>query len=184
VDIELGIMDFALKQIVEKEELMAQGCEMMAANLVSKVKDGTIGDTVAREKKPWEASLELGAGTLIAATFSYMRIGLTAGFDVGKEEVENAQYNSSLIHLALFYNLNLRFLLPKKTPQWLSLNLRPKVGLNFVTVDKFFTTAYEVSPQVLLGYRDFYALLSPSYLICDVENILLFQLGIGYRIIF
>ncbi|MBN1897364.1 MAG: hypothetical protein JW827_01185 [Spirochaetes bacterium] len=187
VDVELGIIDFALKQIVEKEELMAAGCEMMAANLVSKIKDNIIGETVAKEPRPWEAFLELGAGTLFSAAFSYRHVGISAGFDIGREEVENKDYNSYLLHVSLFYHLMLESFLTKNIPgipDRAFIALRPKIGLDLVMLDKYYTTAYEISPQVLLGYYDFYAILSPSYLICADENTLLFQLGVGYRIRF
>lgn len=184
VDVETGTVGFALKQTVEREELMAEGCEMLAKNLVSKVRDDRIGDTVARAKKPWEACAEFGAGNLFTLGLSFYNIGLSTGFDLGTEEVEGTEYNSSLVHFGLFYSLNLMPLLPKKIPGQFLAVFRPKAGYNFVMLDKYYTGSYEISGQVLLGYYDFYALLSPSYLICKDGNILIFQLGIGYRIRF
>lgn len=123
----------------------------------------------------WLIGVEIGAGKFFSAFYEYKKFGVISGVDFGQIQIDEKNYSSSLFEIAAFYDFNI-FSLGNY-----SINLRPKFGWDYSLMDHKSTTAWVVAAEFLAGIKNFYAILSPSYIITVKENFFLFQLGIGFR---
>ena len=129
--------------------------------------------------KRWTISLEAGNGAILNLLGSYMiknrfDIGLGAGFDVSKFTVEDTDYNSFLLNINAFAVY--RFY----TKDRIELQARLKPGFDYLKVGTFSTTCFELTPEILAGYFNFYAVFSGIVMFTKKISFVP-QIGAGYR---
>jgi hypothetical protein len=127
---------------------------------------------------------EFGSGNMACLSAlvgfnSRLSAGITAGFDFsGKDTIGVSSYSSWLIggYAVGTYRLF--------TSGSMEVTGRLRAGLDVLFVDKYNASGFELSPDILLGYKGLYAAFSGGLLFLENGVHFLPSLGIGYRFTF
>jgi tetratricopeptide (TPR) repeat protein len=130
--------------------------------------------------KNWALNIEAGAGNILGLSFARQNLiksldaGIGTGFDVseetaGTEKVSLFMMNFNAFGLYRFYENN-NFIIAG----------RLQLGYNILQAGSFPTGAMDITPAVLGGYMNFYAIISGVLLLTN-ETAFIPQIGIGYR---
>lgn len=128
--------------------------------------------------KKWAITLEAGNGSIFGIT-SYYRInkfgvGIGAGFDYSNENIDENQY--SLFLFSSTINGIYHFL----GDDVYQIDGRLKFGYNYLSVNEFSMSGIELTPEILMGYKNIYGIISGVILFAD-ETYFIPQIGVGYR---
>ena len=136
-------------------------------------------EAAALKNPKWSAFVEMGSGSLINLSGSYtlsrkLEIGAGTGFTPATLSVQDSKFDSFLFNFNIFAAYPL---LRKETSE---VQIRIKPGFNILVVDSYKTTCFELTPELLLGDRHLYALVS-GIILFTKEVTFVPQIGIGYR---
>lgn len=132
----------------------------------------------AMEKK-WSLALELGAGNICGMSFSRtlsksLDIGIGAGFDSSREPIGDQSYSLYLLNgniSATYHIINKNKINFSGRMQW---------GYDALFVGKKFSAnTLDLTPSLLGGYNNFYAIVSSAIVLTDQFSFVP-SLGIGY----
>jgi hypothetical protein len=139
--------------------------------------------------KNWVLSLEIGSGNIVGLTFGRVLtksidVGLGAGFDTAKELVGEENYSLLMLNGNIFGVYRLF------DSQGIDLSGRLQIGYNVLsarlihgesaTESHLNTQAFDLTPALLGGYKNLYAILSGVFMLTKDFSFVP-QIGIGYR---
>jgi hypothetical protein len=142
-----------------------------------------LASTGQAREATWVLSAELGDGNILGVTFSRIlprsfETGIGFGFDADREQVGTEQYSLFLMNFNALgaYHLYRR--------SGIDIAGRIQVGYNILFAGPDYSVAaLDLTPGILAGYKNFYAILSGVCLFTR-DFVFLPQTGIGYRIQF
>ncbi len=131
--------------------------------------------------KHWALSLEAGSGNILGLSFTRQNlsgpvdIGVGAGFNFQKQDIEAEKYNVYYINGNVFSRYKF---IDKNSFQ---ISGRLQLGFNFLSAGGTLSTqSWELTPGALIGFKNMYAAFSCALLLTK-EFTYVPQIGLGYR---
>ncbi len=131
-------------------------------------------------QKKWALQAEAGAGNIIGISCARMNLiksldaGIGTGFDLNSETFEGEKYSLLMVNFNAFGLY--RFFEKNK----IMVAGRVQLGYNILKTGSISSGAMDVTPAILSGYMNFYAIISSAIMLTK-ETSFVPQIGIGYR---